>query len=83
VWEEGKALENEGDVPLVRRHALHVLAADNHLARVELIESGDHAHGGRLATATRTDDRDELAGLDRKTHIIDGHDIAEPFSRVA
>jgi hypothetical protein len=83
VRKEGEALEDEGNVALVWWNSLHRVTTDDDFACVRLIEPGDHAHRGGLATAARTDDRDELAGLDRKTHIIDGHDIAEPFGRVA
>src|SRR5215204_679587 len=83
VWKEGEALEDEGNVALIWWNSLHRLTADDDFACIRLIEPGDHAHRGCLATAARTDDRDELAGLHRKTHIIDGHNITESFGRVA
>ena len=81
--EEGEALKNKGNVALVGRDPLHRLPADDDLARVRLVESGDHAHGGRFATPAGTDDGDELAGLDGEIHIVDGHDVTKPFGCVA
>ena len=75
--EEGEALKDKGDVALVRRDPLHRLPADDDLARVQLVESGDHAHGRRLAAPAGSDDRDELARLDGKIHIVDSHDVAK------
>ena len=77
VREQGVVLEYGVDVALVRRNTLHELARDADRPSVGLLEAGKHAQGRRLATAGRSEQRQELAGLDGEIDLVDGDDRAE------
>ena len=65
-------LEHHGDVARARRQVVHDAVADLDLAVGDLLETGDHAQGGRLAAAGRADEHDELAVLDVEVQVGDG-----------
>ena len=83
VREQGVRLEHGVDVALVRRDALHVLAADADEALVGLLEAGEHAQRrglaaaatGRAATGTRPARTYEV-------ELVDGDHRAEPLGDV-
>ena len=82
VREECVMLEDRVHVALVGRYTLHVLTADTDVAGVGLFESGQHAQGRGLAAATRAEQRQELAGLNRQADRVDGHHGAEALGDV-
>ena len=62
-------LEDHGDVALARRQVVDHPVADVDFTARDVLQPGDHAERGRLATAGRADQRDELPVLDLK---VDG-----------
>ncbi len=57
VGVQGVALEDHGDVPVLRLHVVHPLAADDQIALGDILQAGDHPQRGGLAAAggpTRT-----------------------------
>ena len=69
VREEGVGLEDHGDVARRRRQCGHVLPADQDAPRGRKLEASDHAQGGGLAAAGRTQERHEVAGPDLERHL--------------
>ena len=67
-------LEHHRDVAVLRRDVGDVAIADEDAAGVDLFEAGQHAEGGRLAAAGRTDEDEELAVGDLEVEGIDGGD---------
>src|SRR5690242_9617959 len=55
VREQRVLLEDRVDLPLVRRHPDHRIAADQDLALGRLLEPRDHPQGGGLAASGRTE----------------------------
>ena len=80
--EQGVVLEHQADAPLVRTPACHVPARDPDRAPVRCLEAGNEAQGGRLAAATRTQQRDALPGSNREGQGIDGRDTPEALDDV-
>ena len=80
---ERVVLEHHVDRPPIGRHAVHVLAADQHLAFARLLEAGDHPERRGLAAARRPEEGKELAGADLKIEPLGRHDVAEPLSDAA
>jgi len=81
VREQAVRLEDHPHVATVGRQGGDVLAADEHLPAVGVLEAGQHAQRGRLAAAGRPEQRDELARLDAKVqsaHRRDGAPAGEP-----
>ena len=68
VVEEVRVLHHEADgvAQRVERELADVVAVDPHRALARRRRCGDEHRGGGLARARRTDERDELAGLDRE-----------------
>lgn len=66
-------LEEEPNVAPIGRNAAHLLIVEVDLALRGLDQAGDHAQGG-LATARRTQQRDELAVGDVEIHAVPGDD---------
>ena len=64
VREERVVLEHRVHVALVRRHALHRAARDADLALVGVFEPREHPKRGGLAASGRSQERQELAGMD-------------------
>ena len=64
VREQGVVLEDRVHVAPVGRDLGDVLALEADLPRRRLLEAGDHAQGGGLATARRPEQGEELAALD-------------------
>ena len=76
MGEERVVLEDRVHVTVVRRLARHVLAAEEDLAGVGLLEARDHAQGRRLARARGPEHREELAAGDLEVDMVDGDDVA-------
>ena len=70
-------LEDEADAAVLRRHPGRVLAEDDHLARVGLLEAGDHAQQGRLAAAARAEQRGQGARRHLERDVVEGGEVAE------
>ena len=77
VGEEGIRLEHRVDRPAVRRHGDQVLAVEQDLTTRRLLEAGDHPQRRGLAAAGRSEQREELAGLDAQLDVVDGDDVVE------
>ena len=70
--EQGVALKNGIDVALVCGHPRHGLIRDKHFTFVGLLEPGDHPEAGGFATSRRTEQGNELTGLNRQRHVVHG-----------
>src|SRR5262245_35954175 len=67
--EEGVALEDDADVAGVGWHTVHRAARDRDFSLIGLLETGNQTQGGALATATRSQEREELAAPDLQVHV--------------
>ncbi len=74
---ERVALEDHREVAILRRHAVLDLATDRDRPVGGPLEAGEHAQRGRLATAGRPDEDEELAILDVEREVVDRDDLAE------
>ena len=83
VLEGGVVLEDEADVPLLRRERGRVLAGDQDLALVRPLEPGDDPEQGRLAGAARPEQRGERAAFDLERDVVEGDEVAEALRDVA
>ena len=79
MLERRVVLEDEADAALLRRHAGRVLAGDEDLAGVGLLEPGDHAQQRRLAAAARAEQRGQRAGRDLERDVVERDEVAEPL----
>ena len=77
VREQRVALEDGVGRPLVGGQAGHVLAVDQDLAGVGLLEAGDHPQGRRLAAARGAEQGEELAAGELEVEVVDGDEVAE------
>jgi len=73
------ALEHEA---AVAAWAAHGAPVERHLARACRFKTRDDAQKRRLAAAGRTDERDELAALDRKVDVLQRPQFAEGLAEV-
>ena len=69
---ERVVLEDHRDVALLRRQVGHVAAADQHRARVDLLQAREHPERRRLPRARRADEHHQLAVADIEVERIDG-----------
>src|SRR5690606_41339296 len=74
---EREKLEDEGNVALAGVQAGHVAPAEVDRAAGDGFQPGDHAQGGRLAAARRTEQYDELHIVDGQVEGLDGLMVAE------
>jgi hypothetical protein len=80
---ERVGLEDHGDVAVLGRHVIDHSIADPQLAVGDLLQPGHTAQSGRLATAGRADQDEELAVLDLEVEIVHGDDLgAVPLRHV-
>ena len=68
-------LENHRDVAVLGLDIIDQAIADIAFAVADFLETGDHAQGGRLAAAGRTNQDDEFFIRDFDVEIADGDDI--------
>src|SRR5262249_33472478 len=73
------ALEQEA---AIAARAAHRASVERHFARAGSFEAGDDAQKRGLAAARRTDDRDELAALDRKIDVLQRLQFAERLAEM-
>jgi hypothetical protein len=79
VREERVMLEDHVRGAPVRWLARDVPAVDQDPAGVRDDEAADHPQGRRLAAPARTEEREELAGLDVERQRADRHEVAVPL----
>jgi 2-keto-4-pentenoate hydratase/2-oxohepta-3-ene-1,7-dioic acid hydratase in catechol pathway len=72
VGVQSVALEDHGDVAVLRGNVVDEAAADVHLALGDFLQTGDHAQGSGLTTARGADEDDEFLVLDLQVEIGDG-----------
>ncbi|EFL00826.1 predicted protein [Streptomyces sp. SPB78] len=64
-------LEHHRDVPVLGGQVRHVAVADADGAAVDVLQTGEHAQRGGLATAGGADEDEELAVLDGDVELVD------------
>ena len=69
-------LEHHGDVALLGRDVVAQTAVNVELAFADLFQTGDHAQGGGLTAAGRTDENDKFLVFDFEVEIGNGSDAA-------
>ena len=77
VREQGVALEDRVDVPLVGRHLGDVDAVEHDVPARRTLEAGDHAQRRRLSAAGGPDHREELARRHLQVDAVHGDDVCE------
>ncbi len=82
VFERCIVLEDEADVALLRRQRRRVFAGDLDRSAVGLLETGDDAQQGRLATATGAEQCGQRTGRDVDGDIVQGDEVAETLDDV-
>ena len=82
VREEGVALENGVDVPLVRREPNDILIAEEDAPLGRLLEAADHPQRRRLATPRRAEQREERAAGDLDRDPVDRDRIVEALDDI-
>ena len=70
VGEDGVVLEHHAEAAPLRRHVRDIQPIDQDHAFVQVGEAGDHHQRGGLARAGRAEQREELAGGDRRAHRV-------------
>ena len=69
-------LEHHCDVAVLRGNVVDQTVTDVHLAAGDLLQTGDHAQGGGLTAAGRTDENDKFLVGDLKAEIGNSNNIA-------
>ena len=64
------ALEHHGDVAVLGRHVVDALAVDEHVARGNVLQAGDHAHRRGLTAARRANEDDELLVVNGEVEVL-------------
>jgi hypothetical protein len=82
MWEECVALEDRVDRAAMWRDVRDVRAVEEHPALRWPFESGDHAQGRGLATAARTQQREELAARNLQVDAVDRRLLIEDTPEV-
>ena len=72
---EGVVLEDDGDVAVPGREAVHDLAVDGDGARGGFLEAGNQAQGGCFAAAGRPDQHEQFLVFNDEGGVIHGADI--------
>ena len=70
VGVQSVALEHHGDVAILGRHVVDALAVDEHVARGDVLQAGDHAHRRGLTAARGADEDDELLVMDGEVKVL-------------
>ena len=64
------ALEHHGDVAVLGRHVVDALAVDEHIARGNVLQAGDHAHRRGLTAARGANEDDELLIVNGEVEVL-------------
>ena len=64
------ALEHHGDVAVLGRHVVDALAVDEHIARGDVLQAGDHAHRRGLTAARGANEDDELLVVNGEVEVL-------------
>ena len=83
VLEQRVVLEHEPDLALAHVHGGGVLAGEQHAARVGRFQARDDAQQRGLAAAGRSQQRDQLAGLDMQRYVVERAELAEALGQIA
>src|SRR5690606_34912370 len=75
--EECVVLEDHRGIAPVGRTVAHVLALDEDLAAVRVLESADHAQGGGLAAARGAEEGHECAAWHFQVDVVHGDEVPE------
>jgi hypothetical protein len=67
---ERVALEHHGDVAILLRHVVHTTAADEEVARADLLEPGDHPQRRGLPAPRRPDEHEQLSLPDLERQLL-------------
>ena len=70
VGVQSVALEHHGDVAVLGRHVVDALAVDEHVARGNVLQAGDHAHRRGLTAARGTNENDELLVVNGEVEVL-------------
>ena len=81
VRKQRQRLEHHAGRPLVGRHVVDALAAQQDVAGGRRLHAGQHAQQRRLAAARRADDGEELAFGDVEVDAVDGGEGAESLAQ--
>ena len=80
VLERGVVLEDEADVPLLRRERRRVLAREEDFAGVGRLEPRDDPQQRRLPGATRPEQRRQRPALDLERDVVDRDEVCRSAS---
>ncbi len=72
-------LEDEADLPLARMLVGRILAVKRHDAAIRPFQACDDPQQRCLAGPGRTEQREQLAGLDVQVDVVDGDEVVEPL----
>ena len=70
VGVQSVALEHHGDVAVLGRHVVDALAIDEHVARGNVLQAGDHAHRRGLTAARGANENDELLVMHGEVKVL-------------
>ena len=70
VGVQSVALEHHGDVAILGRHVVDALAVDEHVARGNVLQAGDHAHRRGLTAARGANEDDKLLVVDGEVEVL-------------
>ena len=65
------ALKDHAEIAVARLEIVYDASVDANFARSRILETGNHAQRGCLATAGWSDEHDELAVFDREVQVLD------------
>ena len=81
VREQRIGLEHHVGRPPIGRHAREILAVEQDVAGIRPLETGDHPQQRGLAAPGRSEQREELAGINVERQPIDGGESAEALGQ--
>ena len=81
--EQRVVLEDRADVALVRFQMLDGCVIEADFAGGRVLEAGDHSESCGLAAAGRSEEREELAVVERERDGVDGEVAGEAFRDAA
>src|SRR5437016_3006438 len=87
-WQQVEKLEDEADLvapdtrEIVVGKFAKILAFDSNLAGCGPVEASDQVQERRLSRTGRSDNRDNLANLDIKTHVFQGNRFPFPIEHL-